>query len=614
MVNVSGFDFSGWAATNNVECTDHTIIRPGAFKHNDGDQVSLVWQHNHKSLDNVLGYAVLEDRGDVGTYMYGFLNKDTEEGRGAKARIEHGDIRAISIYANGLKRRGNEILHGNIKEVSLVLAPADPGAYIDYIAHSDDDNSDSAVIYLSTGIELAHSDAAPEEEEMEKELDTQEVELEHSEEESEENIFGNLSDEQIEFVKTLVGKAYMKGTEDASVNHSDEEVEEDEGEDEMKHDIFAPNNEEVKTGNAISHEAAAAIIGDAKRYGSMKESFIQHADDYGIKQIDWLFPDPKNLNTTPEFIKRDTDWVSLVMNGVHRSPWPRIKSVFADITEDEARARGYLKGKLKKEEVFGLLKRQTEPSTVFKKQKIDRDDKIDASDFDAVGWIKSEMRMMLDEELAGAFLFGDGRSAMSEDKINESSIRPIATEADLFTIKYALAPDSAIPAGATEIEDTAEYYAKGFIKAAIKARKKYKGSGSPVMFTSASMLSEMLLLEDTIGHPLYKTEQELATKMRVSKIVEIPDEILARGSYNGKAILGLEVNLNDYYVGADKGGSINLFEDFDIDYNQMKYLIETRCSGAMVKPFSAICIYADESTGRTSKVVGDSGFKAEELI
>ena len=371
---------------------------------------------------------------------------------------------------------------------------------------------------------------------------------------------------------------------------------------------------EVATGGALSHDEMNSIFTDAKTYGSLKESYLAHAADYGIEDIDWLFPEAKEQNVPPEYIKRPDNWVGVVMSGVHHTPFSRLKSTFADITADEARAKGYLKGKLKKEEVFSLLKRTTSPTTVYKKQKMDRDDTIDITDFDVVAWIKAEMRVMLDEELAGAYLVGDGRLASDDDKIKEDCIRPIVSDADLFTIKYAVAPDEAVPSGVTAMEDKAQYFAKGFIRAAIKSRKGYKGSGSPTMFTSESLLSEMLLLEDTIGHPLYKTEGELATKMRVSRIVTVPDEILARASVNGKNVLAIVVNLADYNVGADKGGSISMFEDFDIDYNQQKYLIETRCSGSLTKPFSAIVLYEGETTKRESAVIGDEGFKAKDLL
>ena len=379
----------------------------------------------------------------------------------------------------------------------------------------------------------------------------------------------------------------------------------------MKHNVF--DNDEMRQGDTLSHDEMSTIIADAKRYGSMRDSVLAHAEDYGIEQIDWLFPSAKEQNTPPEWIKRADNWVQVVMSGVHHTPFTRLKSTYADITEDEARARGYLKGRLKKEEVFSLLKRTTQPTTVYKKQKLDRDDTIDITDFDVIAWLKAEMRMMLDEELAGAYLVGDGRLASDDDHIDTNCIRPIVNEADLFNIKYAVAPSSSVSPG-TPIEDSADKYAENFIKASIRARKGYKGSGSPIMFTSESMLCEMLLLEDTQKHPLYKTEQEVATKCRVSRIVTLPDEILARASYNGKPILAIIVNLADYSVGADKGGSINMFDDFDIDYNQMKYLIETRCSGSLMKPFSAITLYADTTTGRTSKIIGDSDFDSQTAI
>ena len=610
------YDFSGWATKNDLKCADGRTIRRNAFKDCDGMTVPLCWGHHHDSPSDVLGHALLENR-EEGVYTYGYFN-DSPAAQDAREAVRHGDIKALSIYANRLKQNAGDVLHGMIREVSLVYSGANPGAYIDnaVIAHGDgtyDLSDDEAIIFTGEELELGFEHAEEEKKEEKNEM-ADEKKPAAGGERTVADVFNEFTDEQKNVVYFMIGEALK----DAGVDPEDEDDDEaaehsDEGgDDEMRYNAFDNTVEEM--GDTLTHDEMSAIITDAKKHGSLKESFLAHAEDYGIDQIDWLFPDPKNLNQPPEFIKRPDNWVSIVMSGVHHTPISRIKSTYADITEDEARARGYMKGKLKKEEVFGLLKRTTTPTTVYKKQKLDRDDQVDITDFDVVAWLKAEMRGMLDEELAGAYLFGDGRLASSDDKINESNIRPICNDADLFTIKYAIAPDDDVPASATSVELKAPYYAKGFIKAAIRARKGYRGSGNPIMFTSESMLSEMLLLEDTIGHPLYKTEAELATKMRVSRIVTVPDEIIARGSYNDKPIMALIVNLDDYRVGADKGGAVNMFDDFDIDYNQMKYLIETRCSGALVKPFSAIVLYADDSTGRTSKVVGDEGFKAKDLL
>lgn len=619
------YDFSGWASRYDVPCSDGRTIRKNAFKDMDGMEVPLIWGHNHDTPTVVLGKARIQHR-DKGPYIYASFN-NTEEGQHAKEAVQHGDVKYLSIFANKLKEavtsRGRDVLHGTIREVSLVYGGANPGAYIDnaVLAHSDgtyDMVDDEAVICFFDEIEpyIEHSEKGGE------------MEDNNANQSWGEEVFDSMTDDQKDLVYQVAEEYAKQVVNELSEEDPDDEYDEDEeydedydedgeaehsdyeGDEEMKHNVF---DVETNDGEFLSHDEMATIIADGKKYGSMKESFLAHADDYGIQQIDWLFPDVKNLNNPPEYIKRPDDWVSIVMNGVHHSPFSRIKSTYADITEDEARARGYLKGKLKKEEVFSLLKRSTTPTTVYKKQKLDRDDTIDITDFDVIAWLKAEMRGMLDEELAGAYLFGDGRLASDDDHINTQNIRPIVNDADLFTIKYAVAPSQAVAAG-TPIEDSAQYYVETMIKAAIRARKGYKGSGQPTLFTSESVLCEMLLLEDTQKHPLYKTEAELATKMRVSRIVTIPDEILARGSYDGKPVLGLIVNLNDYNVGADKGGAVNMFDDFDIDYNQMKYLIETRCSGALIKPFSAIVLYADTQTKRTSKIVGDEGFKASELI
>ena len=645
------FDFSGWATKNDIKCTDGRTIRKDAFIDCDGMTVPLVWGHQHDSPSTVLGHGLLENRPE-GVYMYGSFN-NTQEGQHAKELVRHGDVKYLSIYANRLTQKAGDVLHGMIREVSLVYAGANKGALIDnaVIAHSDgsyDLSNDEAIIFFGERLtfngELAHSDDNDDEEE-ENFMPNRPAK----------EVFDEMTDEQKDAVYQIAEALLADaGVELDDVKHSDEddeEYDEDEYEDEdyeeeeeydypdeeeydeeeyeddddvehadyydggedMHYNVF-DNENAASNGGELSHDEMNKILGDARTMGSLKESFLAHAADYGIEDIEYLFPEPKEQNIPPEFIKRPDNWVSAVMSGVHHTPFSRLKSSFADITADEARAKGYLKGKLKKEEVFSLLKRTTSPTTVYKKQKMDRDDQIDITDFDVVAWIKREMRMMLDEELAAAILVGDGRLASDDDKIKEDCIRPIYKDADLFTIKYGVAPDDTVPGSATTIEDQAQYYAKSFIKAAIKARKGYKGSGSPTMFTTESMLAEMLLLEDTIGHPLYKTEGELATKMRVSRIVTVPDEILDRAKISDKQVMGVIVNLNDYNVGADKGGSISMFEDFDIDYNQQKYLIETRCSGSLTKPFSAIVLYQDTTSGRDSAIIGDSGFNPKSMI
>ena len=545
------YDFSGWATKNNIRCSDGRTIIKDAFAHNDGKRVPLVWNHQHNDPLNCLGHAILENR-DEGVYAYGFFN-DSVPGIQAKTLVEHGDVTSLSIYANQLKQDGNNVLHGEILELSLVLAGANSGAKIEnVIVHGVDgydvELDDEAQIYMYEPIVLSHA----EEEEKPKE----EKKVAEEKEKTVQDVFDELTEEQKNVVYALIGAA-LEGKD-----------EEDEGEEEVKHNVF---DNETNSQDVLSHSEMTAIIADGKRYGTLKESALQH----GIENIEYLFPEAKNVNNVPDFIQRDQGWVSKVMNGVHHTPFSRIKSMHADITGDEARALGYIKGNLKKEEVFGLLKRSTTPQTVYKKQKLDRDDVIDITDFDVVAWLKSEMRMMLNEELARAFLFGDGRSAGTDDKINEGNIRPIVkdTQADLYAY-YAN-----VTAGAD-----ADATAKNLIRAAIKARVDYRGSGNPTLFIGADMLSDMLLLEDGFGHALYPTEAALATKLRVKEIVEVPDEIIPNDFY------GVIVNLNDYYVGADKGGAVSMFDDFDIDYNQQKYLIETRCSGALVKPKSAIVL------------------------
>lgn len=578
------FDFSGWATKANLKCSDGRTIMKDAFKHNDGQTVPLVWNHQHNDPNEVLGHALLENR-DEGVYAYCTFN-DTESGKTAKLLVQHGDVNALSIYANQLKQKMSNVLHGNIREVSLVLAGANPGASIDSIIMHGEESDEEAIIYTGEEITLAHSSDAKDSEGTTKEDNKMADDIKKTDgEETVADVFNTLSEKQKTVVYAMIGQAL----EDAGVTDDDDEDYEDEmghseGDDYMKRNVF--DNDEQQE-DVLSHAAMETIIGDAKRFGSLKESFLAHADEYGIEQIDYLFPEAKTLNNPPEFIKRDTGWVSTVMGAVHHTPFSRIKSVFANITEDEARAKGYIKGNLKKEEVFSLLKRTTTPTTIYKKQKLDRDDVIDITDFDVVAWLKSEMRVMLDEEIARAILIGDGRLSSSDDKINESNIRPVVSDSELYTIRQKVS----VATNATDDDK-----AKAMIKSAVKARKNYKGSGNPTFYTTEDWLTNALLLEDTQGHRLYKNDADVAAAMRVSKIVTVPVMEGVKGPEGGD-LIGIIVNLADYNVGADKGGAVNMFDDFDIDYNQQKYLIETRCSGALVKPYSAIELELDVAAG-----------------
>lgn len=621
------YDFCGWVTKNNLRCSDNRIIDANAFAHCDGKEVPLVWNHNHNSIDNVLGLVLLENR-DEGVYGYGSFN-NSESGIAAKERVMHGDITSMSIFANQLREHGNpsHVVHGNIREVSLVLAGANPGAVIEDVILHDDDDDYAAIIY--TGLEgLKHADEG---ENMANEN--------AATEETIGDVLDTLTDKQRSVVYALIEQALSEG----SAKHSDESDEDVlehsdvyEEEDVLEHaddseetvgDVFDTLNDKQKQvvyaligmimeDNNMAHnmfennygatgeddvlvhsEFLNDVVSDAKRFGSMKDSFLAHAAEYGIDNLEFLFPEDHVLDPTPQFIKRETGWVSVVMNGVHHSPFSRIKSRFADITEDEARAKGYIKGNLKKEEVFSLLKRSTAPTTIYKKQKMDRDDVIDITDFDVITWIKAEMRGMLDEEIARAILIGDGRLSSDDDKIDENCIRPVLTDSDLFVIRWGVANGS-----------SADEKAKNFIRACIKSRKNYKGSGNPILFTTEDMLTDMLLIEDTQGYRIYKTEAELATALRVSRIVTVPVmeglEVSVSGS--NKDVHGIILNLADYNVGADKGGAINMFDDFDIDYNQLKYLIETRCSGALTKPFSAIVLRENSTTASLEPTLAEA--------
>lgn len=620
---MSDYDFAGYVTRNDVKCSDGRIIRQNAFKGCDGLRVPLVYQHDHMSPLNILGHCDLENRPD-GVYGYAKCNM-TDEGQHALASVKNGDVDSFSIYANKLKQNGPNVIHGAIREVSLVLCGANPEAKIETILSHDYDEEEEAILEGFSNFDLSHADKDEDEKKVEErdEEDTSENgegsekspnESEQKSDESEDekkkkkeesdmannlqhadgektvqDVIDTMNEEQKNVLYALVGMA-ADGGEGSP-----------EGED-MKHNVFADDTED----NALQHsEIFGEVLRDAKRFGSLKESAMQHdamsvADemlahaDYGIENIDMLFPEYKSLNTPPEFVSRNMDWVNVVMNGVSHTPFSRIKSMFANITEDEARAKGYIKGKKKKEEVFPLLKRTTDPQTIYKKQKLDRDDVIDITDFDVVVWLKAEMRLMLDEEIARAILIGDGRGAGEEDKISEDHIRPVWKDDPFYTIRTQIELDSS----ATEDD---KY--KALIRAAIKARKNYKGSGNPIMFTTEDNLTGMLLLTDTTGRDLYESTEQLAKKLRVSRIVTVEameeqkrtadtHDTSANSALTGKQLTleGLIVNLKDYNVGADKGGAVSMFDDFDIDYNQMKYLIETRCSGALVKPYAAIAL------------------------
>lgn len=673
------FDFSGYATRNDLLCGDGRTIRKNAFKENDGSTVPLVWNHQHNDPDAVLGHALLENRDD-GVYAYCKFN-DTDAGKNAKKLVMHGDVRSLSIWANKLKQIGNDVIHGTIRELSLVLAGANPGATIDFVmAHSDEEDASVYVNYDESALVLYHSEKEDEPEEVKEEpkeddketikdifdkfsdkeknvvyymigqalkgatdkkteSSEKEDEVKHSEEKPAEEakeepkkektvqeIFDEFTEEQKKVVYALIGMA-LEG-DAANVKHSDEsdEIEEVEeelahsdktvedvfnefteeqktvvyaligqaleektknkndadvegGNNNMKHNVFEQENNTVENKDVLTHSEMQAIITDAKKFGSLKESVLEH----GITDIEYLFPDAKKIDNVPGFIKRDDSWVDDVMKGVHKSPFSRIKSIFADITADEARAKGYIKGNQKVEEFFSLMKRITTPTTVYKKQKFDRDDIIDIVDFDVIAWVKTEMRMMLEEEIARAVLVGDGRSASSNDKINEQNIRPIWTDEDVFTVKATVN----VADNATEEEK-----AKAFIKATIRSRKNYKGSGNPIMFMSEDMLTNCLLIEDNNGRVIYDTVEKLTTALRVKKIVTVPvmENLTREVGANTHTLAGIYVNLADYNVGADKGGAVSMFDDFDLDYNQQKYLIETRCSGALIKPYSAVAL------------------------
>lgn len=631
------YDCSGWATKANMLCSDGRTIRKNAFEECDGKTVPVVWNHEHNDPNAVLGHAVLENR-DNGVYAYISFN-NTEAGQNAKTLVQHKDIDRLSIWANKLKQMGGDVIHGVIREVSLVLAGANPGAVIDSVMAHGDGSEEEAIIrcgeYIDFDDELTHSDEGKKGEtevgtdnkeqkpaaknddgktvadvfntltEEQKTVvyamigqaleeagvnadDEGKTEVKHaaSEDDSSDSdetvadVFNTLTDKQKTVVYAMIGQAL----EDAGVDTDDVEHSEEGETDFMKCNVF---DKETNTQDQeiLTHSEFQEIIGEARRRGSLKDAFLEH----GITNIDTLFPDAQTIDKTPGFIQRDNGWVAGVMAAVHKTPFSRVKSIFADITEDEARAKGYIKGTQKKDEVFKMLKRVTTPVTVYKKQSLDRDDMLDITDFDMIPWLKGEMRMMLNEELARAFLFGDGRSTSAEDKINEQNIRPVWTDDDVYTVKSEIAITKAT---------TAEEKAQAFIKACIKSRKAYKGSGNPTMYMSEDMLTDCLLLEDKNGRVIYDTVEKLATRLRVNKIVPVPVmEGLSRiKGANTHFLAGLYVNLTDYNVGTDRGGDVTMFDDFDIDFNKQKYLIETRCSGAMCKPYGAVAIEFVQAT------------------
>lgn len=598
---MDNYDFSGWATRANLKCSDGRVIMNDAFAEDDGKVVPLVWNHDHNDPTNVLGHALLKNKGD-GVYAYCTFN-DSESGQTAKLLVKHGDVNALSICANQLKQIGHNVTHGVIREVSLVLANANPGAKIENVMIHGEEMDDEAVIYTGEYINLEHAEKEEEKEETGSEKTVKDV-MDSLDEDQQKVVYGIIGellsendsgsnnnpndnmehadsgDKTIkEIINTLTEE--QKKAVYAIIGGLMSEESNDGGNEDMKHNVFDMDQAVDTTGilmhsdgTPVTVDEIGEIFSDMKRYGSLKDACLNH----GIDEVDYLFPDDRTITPQPGFIQRDMGWVTEVMNTVHHTPFSRIKSVFADITEDDARAKGYIKGRMKKEEFFGLIKRRTEPTTVYKKQKMDRDDMIDITDFDVVSWLKTEMRMMLNEELARAYLIGDGRLASSDDKINEQNIRPIAMDDDLFTVHV----DVEVGSSATDDEK-----AKALIHAVIKNRKLYKGSGNPVLFTTEDMLTDMLLLTDEIGRDLYADEAALARKLRARKIVTVPVMENANGK-GGNPLVGILVNMNDYNVGADSGGAVNMFDDFDIDYNQQKYLIETRCSGALTVPYSAI--------------------------
>lgn len=569
------YDFSGWATKNDLKCSDGRTIRHNAFKDCDGVEVPLVWNHSHGEPENVLGHALLKNM-DEGVYCYGTFN-DTSSGQVAKVLVQHGDIKALSIYANQLKQIATDVVHGVIREVSLVHAGANPGAYIDTVIAHADDTDEEAIIYTGEPLALFHADEKSEEnkdskdEKPEEKKDGEKSDEKKSDDKTVEEIVNGMSEEEQNVLYALLGQALGESGEDNSKKENEDSKEDKE----MKHNVFDNDNKD----NALMHDGLNTILKDAKRYGSLKESFLAHAAEYGIKNIEYLQPEAQNIYDKPQFItNQPSDWVSKVINGVHNTPFAKVQMMFADITEDEARAKGYIKGKLKKEEVFKLLKRSVTPTTIYKKQKFDRDDLVDA-EFDIVPWIRQEMELKLDEEKARAYIFGDGRSSSDDDKINETNIIPVISDSDLFTIKVEVTPKS---------EESLEH---AIITNAVLAQDNYQGSGNTTAFIEAKQVSKMLLMEDQFGHRLYKDMKELASAMGVGEVVKVPAGVCPADFY------GVILDLRDYNVGMKNGGKKTMFDDFDIDYNQQKYLLETRQSGALTRPYSAIVLKKAQASG-----------------
>ena len=568
------YDCSGWATKANTRCYDGLTIAQDAFKECDGRVVPMVYNHDHSNVENVIGHCLLENR-PGGIYAYAKFN-DTPTGQTARQCVENGDLTAFSIFANGLKKAGQVVRHGVIREVSLVLAGCNPGALIDEVVkHSADEDYDGgeAYIYNEPGLSLKHGTAQTETEDDSMAENGKTLE----------EIYNGMTPEQQEACNALVGRALKEGADDEDDEY-DEDYDDEEDED-VKHNMFDDASRGEYLAHGMDMEEINAVIKNAKSAGSLRAAFDDAGIDgeylaHSIDNVEWLFPEDHLLDTTPRIIDKPDDWVSKVMGAVHHIPFSRFKSQFADLTEEEARAKGYMKGNFKKEEVFGLLRRSTSPTMVYKKQKMDRDDVIDITSFDVVAWLRSEMRYKLNRELALSYILGDGRPAGSEDKIDEQCIRPVVNDADLFTIKVQVATT-----GLTKIEDKM----KAVIKQVLRSRKDYRGSGTPTLFTTEDVLTEMLLLEDGIGHPLYADAAAFARKLRVKEIVTIP-EMEGRKGPKGGDLIGVIVNLTDYTVGADKGGAVSMFDDFDIDYNAQKYLIETRCSGALTVPYSAMAV------------------------
>ena len=585
MVKPEKYDFSGWATKNNIRCSDGRTIKPDAFAEQDGSTVPLVWNHNHVDADNVLGHAILENRGQ-GVYAYCYLN-NTEQGNNARELVSHGDICALSIFANQLKQNGGDVIHGSIREVSLVLAGANPGAKIENVMSHGENCDEEAIIYNDNdALDLQHS-------EEDKKMEEKKEEPKTEEEKTVKDVIDSMTEEQKNVMYALIGEAIEQTkAEKAKESNEEEKV--------MKHNAFEKENENEQ--ETLSHSELNALIKEAKDNGkSLKNTFLAHGVDnteyleHSITNVGNLFPEAQLVDKVPALVSRDMDWVSNVMGAVKHTPFSRVKSTYANITGEEARAKGYVKGNQKVEEVITALKRTTDPQTVYKLQKMDRDDVIDITDFDVVAWIKGEMRIMLNEELARAILIGDGRESSSNDKINPLHIRPVLGDDATYTIKRSLVRAE---------NETDEAFAKDFIHDVIRSRKDYKGSGNPTLYTTEDMLTSMLLIEDTTGRIIYDTMDKLKTALRVKDIVTVPVmEGVSRkdGENTTYNLMGILVNLNDYNVGADKGGSVNMFDDFDINYNKYEYLIETRCSGALVKPYSAISF---EEKVTTAKVGG----------